>query len=373
MNGGPIHVFPEDAVDGILDLGLFLIGELDAGLFLVVVALEEVGQDIFVAGDVDPGPVAPHHLVVGVHIHGGLDAAEHGLHDLGVFLVDGLEVQEEAALLIFQSLTDHLGNAVNILYGLLVLVAVVVLQGGSGGEEVAVPIVGLAGQLIVHVEVGVAAAVLVGVDVHVVPVAVQLDQVPGVVFFRVMHDHAGDVQHLHEEAEGGGVADADGVVILQHAVGVVAVGGGLGDDLEHAGVVVELAGHPVVNGLFLVVGGGHVIGDDLVQDGLGHLQRLLIFLAQAVGVAGLIGVRDLGGGEDLILAVHDLDVILGGLLGGVGFGFQVVDPFGAVEAGAKTAQDSHDQHHGQDGRGTFLFFCHGKDLTFSIWEMSATM
>ena len=96
---------------------------------------------------------------------------------------------------------------------------------------------------------------------------------------RVMYYHAVDVEHLHEQTEGGGVADADCVVVFKYAVGVVAVLLCVGYDEVGAGVVIEVCGHPIVHRklLFIVA---HVLVNDLVKDLRRHVERLLVLVAE---------------------------------------------------------------------------------------------
>ena len=165
------------------------------------------------------------------------------------------------------------------------------------------------GGVVVHVEACHAAGVGAHVAVHVVPVAVQLDQVPGVVAVEIVDDLALDAEHLHEQTEGRGVADTDRVAVFEHAVGIVRAVVGVRNHRQQAGVGGELRREPGIDGLFLLVV-AHVVGDDGVENVLCHLERLLVAVGQGGGVAGEVGVGDLGRGADRVF-VHDHDVVLG--------------------------------------------------------------
>ena len=209
---------------------------------------------------------------------GGFHAADHGLNDLGAVFIQRGEVQEETALFFLHRLPNHGGNLIDVFYGDSILISIVVLQGSGGGEEVPVPVMADSGQLVIHVEIGVAPHPLVGVDVHVIPVAFDLNQIPGVVALCVVDHHTGNVQHLHEQAEGCGISHADRVVVFQGSVRVVAVSGGLRDDLKGAGVIAQFLGHPIIYRFFLLIG-RHIFCDDFFQHSGGQFQGLLVLCA----------------------------------------------------------------------------------------------
>ena len=129
----------------------------------------------------------------------------------------------------------------------------------------------------------------VGIYIGVVPLPVELDKIPGVRQIRIVHDHALDVHHLHEEPERRCVADADGLVIFKHTVGVLDLAPRVGDNGQRAVVKADVRAHPLVNGeLFFVV--AHTVCDDLIEHALCHVERFLIRVGQLGAIARLIRV-----------------------------------------------------------------------------------
>ena len=165
--------------------------------------------------------------------------------------------------------------------------------------------------LVGHVEVGVVSASNVGVYVRVVPLAVQVDQIPAVV--GVVDDHAVYVEHLHEHPEGRGEAHAYCGAVLKHTVGLCAVLGSSRDNDCHAALMPEVCAHPVVYGLFLLVR-SHAVCNNFVEYLRSHAQRLLLPFVKRGRVPGLVRVGYGQGGAYVILS-RDGDVIL--LLHGV--------------------------------------------------------
>ena len=113
--------------------------------------------------------------------------------------------------------------------------------------------------------------------VNVVPAAVELYRVPGVLFTgRVarVHRAAWYAEHSHEHSECGGVAFAYRLAVYQRAVWVVAVLRGVRYRAQRAFIVGHVVNYVVVYGkLFFVI--VHAIGNYLVQ----HRRRFFVYLA----------------------------------------------------------------------------------------------
>ena len=140
-----------------------------------------------------------------------------------------------------------------------------------------------------------------------------------------MDDVAVHAQHIHEQAEGGGVAHAHRRAAGQHVVGCE---GGVAharaaDDAS--GAVADIFHHPFVDG-FLFFIAVHTILNDLLQHLLRHAQGVPVLLAEAAVVAAYVGVGDVGSGADLVLAAHLIAVlhILVFLFGRFGLALQLM-------------------------------------------------
>ena len=130
----------------------------------------------------------------------------------------------------------------------------------------------------------------IGINIGVVPLPVELHKIPGVGKIRIVHDHAVDAQHLHEQPERCCIADADGLVIFEHTVGIVhRLAIVTGNDRHRAAVKADICRHPFINGKLLFVV-AHAVGDYLVKHALCHIERLLILIGKVRGIARLVRI-----------------------------------------------------------------------------------
>ena len=142
-----------------------------------------------------------------------------------------------------------------------------------------------------------------------VPLAVHLHQVPGVVAAGVAGDgHVGDTGGIQQDFEGLGVAAAHGGPLQQGPLGLVGDKGHIAD--VHPVVVVAVGDQVVVEGLdHLVV--AHIAGDQLIHHPLGLRQG-------RVGDVAPVAVGHRGDGDGAAGVVHrqglgDLSVLLIGV------------------------------------------------------------
>ena len=158
-----------------------------------------------------------------------------------------------------------------------------------------------------------------------------------------MHDHAVDAQHLHEQPEGRCITDADGLVVLEHAVGIVhRLAFILGNGRHRAAVKADVCRHPFINGKLLFVI-AHAVGDYLVKHALCHTERLLVLIGKVGGIARLVRIGYLRRRLYDVLAADGDVVLLRNVLGLLASGALFKRLY--LEDGKHVQRQKQNKHH----------------------------
>ena len=270
-------------------------------LLLDPVAFQQQAQDIAVPFAGIPG--GPEVVAILQH------SAEHPLQGDGqelchVHILVGerlLELEKQRTVPAVQSPFQGGGDVQNAVHLDAVLDGGGVRYALGLGQGGLVPAMACFCHQVGHIEVFVGHAMGVAVDVHVVPAVVQPHQVPGMVL--VVDNAAVHAQHIHEQPERGGVSHAHRVFRYQHVMGREGGAAHARAADDAAGVAAYVGHQPEIDGLLLFIA-AHALLNDLGQHGLRHGEGLLVLRAEQAAVTAQVGVGDVGGGADFVLATH---------------------------------------------------------------------